>query len=493
MFQSELRQVASAIREHEVLGAASIDAAEAVVQSFVPVYARTMEQLVKGVFESVGGALLDSLMRRKAAGDEFVRRIQDYLNQFGLAKAQGMSMVTRARILSELRIAVAAGEGTLEAAARFEKGISGVGKLSARNRALTIARTEVHSASIASLESAVDAADLKPLREWATTQDSRARNEHRAADGQVRKWKEPFIVAGESLLFPGDPAGSAGNTVNCRCQILYRTQKEIGKPKDIDEQADDLFANVRNRQFGVAGARARLAQASAELQESVLAKARKAIDEMEVKDFIKIVDGSPQRSAFVSAKTITFAGRNHTLKREAQKLLEKIKYNLDEDEVALLFSDDIKKVRVAFGNYWGSYGPQGDLGEAIQSALRHLFKANGAHFSGSVEGLGALGVDQINPTLMRALEQIRFQTQDRLFTVHGADLRKRKLFRGTAEELPQRNIAESWSDEQDVAMSFGGIIKEMLINPERVLMTYKTHPRLFRRLTHEKEWVMMCC
>jgi len=28
---------------------------------------------------------------------------------------------------------------------------------------------------------------------------------------------EPFIVGGERLMFPRDPAGSARNTINCRC------------------------------------------------------------------------------------------------------------------------------------------------------------------------------------------------------------------------------------------------------------------------------------
>jgi hypothetical protein len=32
---------------------------------------------------------------------------------------------------------------------------------------------------------------------------------------------EPFIVSGEELMYPGDPSGSAGNVINCRCAIGY--------------------------------------------------------------------------------------------------------------------------------------------------------------------------------------------------------------------------------------------------------------------------------
>lgn len=40
---------------------------------------------------------------------------------------------------------------------------------------------------------------------------------HVAAHGQVVGVHEPFIVEGERLMFPRDPAGSPGNTINCGC------------------------------------------------------------------------------------------------------------------------------------------------------------------------------------------------------------------------------------------------------------------------------------
>jgi len=57
-------------------------------------------------------------------------------------------------------------------------------------------------------------------RGWLSERDARVRDErynHREPDGQVQSLSDPFIVSGESLMFPTDPAGSPGNIVNCRC------------------------------------------------------------------------------------------------------------------------------------------------------------------------------------------------------------------------------------------------------------------------------------
>jgi len=54
--------------------------------------------------------------------------------------------------------------------------------------------------------------------EWLSTMDPpRARDTHMAVDGQVRKAGGYYMVDGERLRFPLDPAGSARNVVNCRC------------------------------------------------------------------------------------------------------------------------------------------------------------------------------------------------------------------------------------------------------------------------------------
>lgn len=59
------------------------------------------------------------------------------------------------------------------------------------------------------------------LKQWDATLDSRTREAHREADGQIVEWSEEFTVMGEKLEAPCI-GGSASNVINCRCQLLKR-------------------------------------------------------------------------------------------------------------------------------------------------------------------------------------------------------------------------------------------------------------------------------
>lgn len=90
------------------------------------------------------------------------------------------------------------------------------------NKSLRIAVTETHRViEKASQDRAEEAynSGLKITRKWLATLDGRTRDEHGAADGQEVGINDPFTVGGESLMYPGDPAGSAWNTINCRCSV----------------------------------------------------------------------------------------------------------------------------------------------------------------------------------------------------------------------------------------------------------------------------------
>lgn len=87
----------------------------------------------------------------------------------------------------------------------------------AENRAATIARTEVVSASNAGSYTGVTAlGDYGPERkQWLATVDSRTRSSHADADGQTVGVDEAFTVGGYDLDYPGDPAGPPDEVVNC--------------------------------------------------------------------------------------------------------------------------------------------------------------------------------------------------------------------------------------------------------------------------------------
>lgn len=97
------------------------------------------------------------------------------------------------------------------------------------NRAKTIARTEVISASngSATLAASQLPSDVCAGMEWISTRDERTRDDHADADGQVVPVGQSFDVGGEMLAYPGDPAGDGGNVINCRCTTALLTPKDF--------------------------------------------------------------------------------------------------------------------------------------------------------------------------------------------------------------------------------------------------------------------------
>lgn len=108
------------------------------------------------------------------------------------------------------------------------------------HRAVTVARTETMGAVNAGVyRSAVLEAEQRgdpaPFKQWLSTEDSRTRPTHTAADRQRTLLTEPFRVGGAPLLFPGDPRGPAQEVINCRCTMIPVV---LGEPLDwTDRQA----------------------------------------------------------------------------------------------------------------------------------------------------------------------------------------------------------------------------------------------------------------
>lgn len=88
---------------------------------------------------------------------------------------------------------------------------------------MRIARTETHGAAMAGSDIGARATGLEMQKQWlsAGAFDGRTRAAHLEADGQTVPMAGAFLVGGERLSFPGDPSGSAGNVIQCRCTVLY--------------------------------------------------------------------------------------------------------------------------------------------------------------------------------------------------------------------------------------------------------------------------------
>lgn len=131
----------------------------------------------------------------------------------------GMDATTRERLRSLISRLVSEGEGQ-------EKIIQALRNDYALNRvrARRIARTEIVSVSnYGSLEGAKSAGI--PLRkEWISTFDDRAREDHLEMNGTIIDLNETFLVGGiDEMSAPGDwtHGASAASLINCRCSVGY--------------------------------------------------------------------------------------------------------------------------------------------------------------------------------------------------------------------------------------------------------------------------------
>lgn len=167
-------------------------------------------------------------------------RARDWFNEFELRFAQPINETTEREIAQVLNRAQAEGSSVPEVQrqleAMFEREIEGrlpedpefewFTERTPPFRTETIARTETIRSSNAGTQGLFKDWGVKK-KEWLSTKDDRTRTyekgdefDHLEADGQVVGIDEPFVVGGEELMYPGDPAGSEGNVINCRCTEL---------------------------------------------------------------------------------------------------------------------------------------------------------------------------------------------------------------------------------------------------------------------------------
>jgi HK97 family phage portal protein len=152
--------------------------------------------------------------------------------------AGGVTQTTYEAIQRELTEGVSKGESIDDLAER----IRSLFRQTYAKRAETVARTEVISAynGATAAGGAALPADVVAGQEWISTRDGRTRSAHASVDGQVVPIGATFTVGGQALAYPGDPAGGAKNTVNCRCTLALLTPEEMaemGRSRRIDTRA----------------------------------------------------------------------------------------------------------------------------------------------------------------------------------------------------------------------------------------------------------------
>lgn len=195
-------------------------------------------QFYKTIYRMIGVSFaIDThrLLKSKALKEDerlvqrFAGDVGRFLQENGAKKITAIDTTTMKRINSVL-----ATQGAGETIPTIARSIQSSAALAAMNRARAtmIARTETISASNFGSILGARATGLELNKIWIATRDDRTRGldpkdeyDHISMDTKPAiPLDEAFDVSGEALQYPGDPAGSAGNVINCRCAVAYEVK-----------------------------------------------------------------------------------------------------------------------------------------------------------------------------------------------------------------------------------------------------------------------------
>lgn len=146
----------------------------------------------------------------------------DAVNSMPLQFASNVNATTLSRVSKSLKQIIANG-GTLE---DVREKIQELFQITGA-RARSIARTEMAKAANISADIGYRQSGVVKKKEWRTSLDQKVRDTHKRANGQVRKFDNPFKVGTSKLMFPTDTSLNAPpeEIVNCRCIALAKLER----------------------------------------------------------------------------------------------------------------------------------------------------------------------------------------------------------------------------------------------------------------------------
>ncbi|MGY3199719.1 phage minor head protein [Streptomyces sp. TE5632] len=192
---------------------------------------RVSEQAAEHTEQATGGELppeWDDLPERHEDGRDLPPPMSEYVTVTEhLLRAVGDRLAEVAR--DELAAGVDAGEDMEQLRARLREAFAREGAQLGEVREERIARTEAGRAwNSAVLGAARDATGTPApiVKQWLTRRDTRVRDDHANANGQIRLLDEDFTVGGVQMTAPHDPAAPASQVVNCRCVLSVHPETQ---------------------------------------------------------------------------------------------------------------------------------------------------------------------------------------------------------------------------------------------------------------------------
>lgn len=170
----------------------------------------------------------ERVIKAEPTGDAWDSIVRQHLASYGLTRIEEMRRTSRVLTIQNLdpilQQGIEGGLGIPEISQAMQAKLAEYAPKAERYRAERIARTEIISSSNwASLKSVeISGASDRFVKRWLPAMQSNTRPDHLAmADEPAIPINEKFSVGGELLEYPGDPAGSPENVINCRCTLVF--------------------------------------------------------------------------------------------------------------------------------------------------------------------------------------------------------------------------------------------------------------------------------
>lgn len=129
------------------------------------------------------------------------------------------------QVIRTMATGVDKGEDRSQIAGRVDNVLNINGSENWPARATVIARTETNrffqAGQLASAQRVQEGRGIRIRKRWNDEDDGNVRRSHRNVDNQLRQLRQPFDVGTSMLQYPGDPAGAAGEVINCRCDLTF--------------------------------------------------------------------------------------------------------------------------------------------------------------------------------------------------------------------------------------------------------------------------------
>lgn len=173
-----------------------------------------------------------TILTKSISADIWRTMVNTYIRTIGGERITEINKYTKEYVLQRLRpiltIGIDKGLGIRDIANSIIKDIDEYSGKFAQYRAQRIARTEIVGTSNWASVSSVESSGVKDrlLKKWHVTVDGRERESHLAMrDHKAIPIDDFFEVPNgmgvDRMKYPGDPAGSKGNVIQCRCVIVY--------------------------------------------------------------------------------------------------------------------------------------------------------------------------------------------------------------------------------------------------------------------------------